>query len=97
MTPSRGSRASPLITKRARMLDWFQEGHAEFAILHLPIGHHRAAHLIDCDLFWNLDSHLARRSLHDLKPHLRINRSRVFSEAGQLCQRSAQSQGSSMW
>ena len=86
MMPSRGSRALAADHKARTMFDRLQKSHGEFAVLHLPIGHHRAGNLVDCDFVRELDSHFARRTLHDFEIRLRINRSRVLSEAGQLRQ-----------
>ena len=70
MTPSRGSRASAADDKTRAVLDRFEEGDGEFTVLHLPIGNHRAGHLVDRDLFRKLDSHLAGRPLHHLEIRL---------------------------
>ena len=70
--------------KARAVFDRLQKRHGEFAVLHLPIGHHRAGYLVDCDFVWELDSHFARRTLHDFKIRFRVDRCRVLSETGQL-------------
>ena len=84
--PSFGSRASPLTTKRALCSTGSRKVDGQFAVLHLPVGHHGARNLVDRYFFRKLDPHLAGRALHDFEICFRVDRGRVFRQTGELRQ-----------
>ncbi len=55
------------------LLDGFEKGYGEFAVLHDPIGHHRAEHLIDRDPVRDLDFCFVRRTLSHFQIHFGVD------------------------
>ena len=75
------------------LLDRLQERNDQFTRLDIPIRDQRPQNLVDGDGRRKLNSGLARRALSHLQVHFRIDRRGVFSQARQLGQRSAHTQG----
>ena len=92
MIPSRGSRASPMITKRALCSTGSRKVTTSSPFFISQSATIAPGHLVDRDFFRQLNFHFASCALHDVETRLRVNGRRIFGEARQLCERSAHPQ-----